>query len=574
MDQLKPILEGLSKHRFWVACSLIALSGLVVWFLASSSVADQRAKLMSEIQTSFSNTSALSGIDPKEGLTGIPEGVNTATVFPNQTTIEEMDRLTDEAKIAAREAWEFQYQKQQQLLVFPADLPENVRSAFSQYLPIESRLPRYNESTPNQEARVEFRSAYGDYIRERLPQLAEMIGARWAPSAAVAATGSAGSTSGIGSSPGAGSAPGGTMGPMGSSPGGATGTAEPTEDDTQYVVNWNPANQGYWLSASTSFTGRNGNTSSANQPTTHQVMYLQEDLWVLEAIFSVIKGVNGDADANDLATIKTIDHILVGASAGKIGGTATLDSAAGTPQAQGSAAMTPDAMMRMGMPGSSGSGGGGGGGGGNAASRAAAADFADPTNLRYVDRNFEPLSASDFFDSLNATSPEDAYLQVAKRIPVRLGFRMKETALLDLLARCANSTPPIEVHQVRINRHKPEAGTLAGGAGGGGMSGAGSGDGGGAPMGPLSAAMGGGGQSMGASVGQSGPGGGGSGSGQSTRGAAAPVETDVVGVEIYGVVYIFNPVPGDSDETNILKLANPPAEQAADRRVPAVAVAN
>ena len=33
--------------------------------------------------------------------------------------------------------------------------------------------------------------------------------------------------------------------------------------------------------------------------------------------------------------------------------------------------------------------------------------------------------------------------------------------------------------------------------------------------------------------------------------------TDVIGVEIYGVVYIYNPVPAESDNGNILKLANP-----------------
>ena len=33
--------------------------------------------------------------------------------------------------------------------------------------------------------------------------------------------------------------------------------------------------------------------------------------------------------------------------------------------------------------------------------------------------------------------------------------------------------------------------------------------------------------------------------------------SDVIGVEIYGVVYIYNPVPEVDDEQNILKLANP-----------------
>lgn len=572
MDQLKPILEGLSKHRFWVSCGLIAVLGLVVSYLATSSVRTQMDKYIADIRSQFTTTNGLSGIDPKEGLTGIPEGISTSnSVFPNKTTNTEMDRITDEAKAAAREAWEFQYNKQRQLLVFPADLSEDVRTAFRSYLPIESRLPRYNEVKPNNEARVEYRSAYGDYIRERLPQLAEMIGARWQPSASAGGSmgGTGSASSGLGASPGAGSAPGGAQGTMGAFPGTAGAGNDPnaTEDTTQ-VVAWNPANQGYWLAASTQFFQRNGNINESNQPTTHQVMYLQEDLWVLEAIFSVIKGVNGDADANDLAAIKTIDHILVGASAGKIGSSAALDNNSAAPQAQGSAGMTPDQMRQaMGSMSSSGRSAGGGG-----AASGAAADASDPANLRYVDRDFEPLSASDFFKSLKATDPDDAYLQVAKRIPVRLGFQMREAALIELLAQCANSNPPIEVHQVRINRHKPEGGTLAGGAGAGGMGPGGSS--GGAPMGPTGASMGGGGgsSSMGASVGGTGPGGMGSGAGANR--SAAPAETDVVGVEIYGVVYIFNPVPAQDDENNILKLVNPPANQAADRRNPTIAVAN
>ncbi|MCA9105198.1 MAG: hypothetical protein KDA83_07220 [Planctomycetales bacterium] len=578
MDQLKPILDGLKKHGFWVACGAVAVLGVVISFLATSSVQTQADKYRQEIGSAFTSAQGLSGVDPKEGLTGVTENVSTSsgTVFPNQSTLDEMDRLTDEAKIAAREAWEYQYSQQQRLLVFPADLSDNVRNAFRRLLPIESKLPRYSEIKADQEVRIEFRSAYGDYIRKRLPQLAEMIGAHWNPTAQAAATGSTGSvSSGLGAT-GMGSGPGGAAGPMTSPMGGVVGATgagtgdESVVDDRPEVVRWNPANQGFWLAASTQFQGRNGNTSSANQPTTHQVMYLQEDLWVLEAVFSVIKGVNGDADANDLADIKQVDHILVGASAGTIGSTSALDagSSAGGGSPQGPGSMDSRMMMMQGsaMPGS---GGPRGPSGGNSRNSPAAADVSDPANLRYVDRDFEPLSASDFFKSLKATTPDDAYLQVAKRIPVRLGFQMKESALINLLAQCANSDPPIEVHQVRINRHKPEAGSLSGAGGG---SGTGMSMSGGAPTGPTSVSVGGaGGQS--AAEGTMGAGGSGPGGRGAASAASAPSEdTGVVGVEIYGVVYIFNPVPTGTDESNILKLVHPPADQAADRRVPAVAV--
>lgn len=353
--------------------------------------------------------------------------------------------------------------------------------------------------------------------------------------------------SGSGSLPGGGSS--GSFGPpMGS---GGSSAAGGTSDDRPPVVNWNPANQGYWFGKTTVFTGRNGNTSPTNVPTTHQVMYLQEDLWVLEAVFSVIKGVNGDADANDLANIKTIDHILVGPSAGELGKISSLDETASVPSGMAggnSRNMSMDMMKSM-----SGSGASSG------ANANKPAPSADPAHRRYVDRDYKLLESTAFHSALTASSPSEAYLQVAKRIPVRLGFQMKEAALIDLLAQCANSNPPIEVRQVRINRHKPEAGSDGEG---------GSGSGGGAnPAGgmPVMAGMGGGGASM--SLGDP------SRRGGRSNQAEAP-SADVIGVEIYGVVYIFNPVPDETDPNDILKLANPePANnQAADRSRPVVPV--
>ena len=46
----------------------------------------------------------------------------------------------------------------------------------------------------------------------------------------------------------------------------------------------------------------------------------------MEAIFDVIKQTNGDGDANDLAPIKTVDHILLGQDAGSVGEMSSLDA--------------------------------------------------------------------------------------------------------------------------------------------------------------------------------------------------------------------------------------------------------
>jgi hypothetical protein len=538
MDQLKPIIQNLVTHRFWIGCSVMALATIIVAYLATSSVSKSRDQYVSDIKSKFTSTKNLAGIDPADGLANLSEEAKEAATvsFPNANTLDEMDVVTDAAKLAAREAWAYQYQQQQKLLVFPTDLPEEVRSAFKRYLPIEQKLPEFDEMKAQDQAREEYRMAYGGYIKARLPQLAKKIGAKWRPS----------SMGGMGGGPmgGMGGGPmGGMGGPMSGGPsggsmfGGSGGGSDPAnpmgggssgamnndpsleDDGTPEVVRWNPSNEAKWLDRATNFSGINFNRSPNNVPTTHQVMYVQEDLWVLEAVFDVIKRTNGDADANDLAPIKTVDHILLGQDAGSVGEMSSLD-AVGSASA-GSGRSAADMMKAMSEAMS------GGSGGGKKEEKAAESD--DPAHMRYVDKDFQLIESEEFHKDLGATSPDKAYLQVAKRIPVRLGFQMKETAILDLLSECANSDPPIEVRQVRINRHSADTGPSMMGGGGAGMD-------------PMAGAMG---------------------AGAPAGGAAAADEveqdtaSDVIGVEIYGVVYIYNPVPDENDAQNILKLANP-----------------
>ncbi|MEC8592420.1 MAG: hypothetical protein VXY07_11860 [Planctomycetota bacterium] len=528
MDQLKPIIQNLVKHRFWVACLSLVIAIIVVFYLASSSVSSARDKYVSDIKSKFTSTQNLAGIDPSEGLSNLADEVKESLedAFPNKAILDQMDNITDEAKISTRAAWGYQYQQQQKLLVFPTDLPEEVRSAFRRYLPIEQKLPKFDEMKQQDEAREEYRMAYGGYIKARLPQLAKKIGAKWRPSAmGDMGGGPMGGMSGgpMGGGPSGGNMFGGSGGsdpanPMGGGSSGAmSGDPSLADDGSPEVVAWNLANQAKWLERATSFAGINFNRSPNNVPTTHQVMYVQEDLWVLEAIFDVIKQTNGDADANDLAPIKTVDHILLGQDAGSVGEMSSLEKVG----AMGGADRNMADMMKAMSEGMS-----GGSSGGDKDEKAAESD--DPAHMRYVDKDFQLIEAENFHDDISATSPDKAYLQVAKRIPVRLGFQMKETAILDLLSECANSDPPIEVRQVRINQHSAEAGSsILGGPGAG--------------MDPMAGAMG-----AGAAGGES---------------AADEVEqdtaSDVIGVEIYGVVYIYNPVPEVDDEQNILKLANP-----------------
>ena len=101
----------------------------------------------------------------------------------------------------------------------------------------------------------------------------------------------------------------------------------------------------------------------------------------------------------------------------------------------------------------------------------------DPAINRYVDDKYQPLAPDRLRGALKSTTPEDALLAVAKRMPVRLRLIVDQRKLNVLLAKCGNSKLPLEVRQVRINRPAAPAGFGGGGMGGmggeGGMPGGG-----------------------------------------------------------------------------------------------------
>ena len=164
----------------------------------------------------------------------------------------------------------------------------------------------------------------------------------------------------------------------------------------------------------------------------------------------------------------------------------------------------------------------------------ATAESKDPVNNRYVDNANEPIAADKLRAAMVSNKVEDAPLAVAKRIPVRLRVKIDLHKIPHLLAACGNSPLPIQIRQVRING---AAGTGSGGSGdGGGFSvgdtdeGGDDGAAGGANM--MMMMMGGGG----------GAGGAGRAALQSREAKEVyPYEEEV---EIFGVVYIYNPYDG------------------------------
>ena len=269
------------------------------------------------------------------------------------------------------------------------------------------------------------------------------------------------------------------------------------------IVDWNPNSQQFIQQNHFDWSAGYGKT-----PTSLEVLYAQEDLWVLTALVDIIKQTNGDATVRHSAAIKEIQDISIGKYAGGVAGkvrTATSPGAAAATDQESSAA-TADAAEPAEEP-----------SGPVGEEGELGEKLVDPADLRYVDKDYKPLAAAQLRQAYSGNEA-DAYLRVAKRMPIRMRLRMDQRKINTLLAECANYKLTVEVRQVRVN--PPDAGSAQDDGGGrealrqpsyvepGGDRREGPGG----PVGPP---------------------------GTETVDMAFPYD---VTVEIYGIIYIYNPV--------------------------------
>jgi hypothetical protein len=606
MDKVKAQLALVKQHSFWVMCGGILIVCLVSWYMSTKAINSEREKQLTDIKQVFDGLKTIRDGNPKH---------------PNASTEQGMEVLNRAKSEDVLKAWQMQFDRQADILVWPPSFRED--PAFIQQVeklrPIEVvPFPTPITSDIDQNSR----RLYRDYITTEIPHLAEIIGATFVATAAAGGTGDDGFGGGYGAGPGGGLGAigggiggglsglgGGIGGASGSYPGGASGYAGgPGTDgsglpliEDKSIVLWNPANQQQLLNTHFGFVTRE------IAPTTLEVLYAQEDLWVLENIMQIIREANGDATARHEAAIKYIDFVRLGRSAIGLAGNITPVGAVAGAMGGMDGGMMPGGMMSsgaMGGPGAVGTAGadvagatagtgspdGGmtsempGGMGAMGGMMGGAAVAVDPAYGRYVDEKYAPLDPAKLRSALTSQNKDDALLAVAKRMPVRLRFRIDQRKMNKLLAECGNSKLPVEVRQVRLNRPAaPEGGgtggyggyggDMAGGYGGstdggygggmpggmggmpgmGGMSGMGgsigSDDGGGYSPGGYSSGgyggYGGAGGIGGAMGGASGfPGSGMAGGAARAVGGASSTATadyNLVDVELYGIVYIYNP---------------------------------
>jgi hypothetical protein len=504
MDQLKEQLIKIKPYAFWIACGVILIGSLATWYMATGTLYAQQAEFKQKIDGAFSG---LNGVEPK------------LANHPNAATHEQMTRLTQAYGEEIARGWQLQYQRQEGVLVWPASFDQEFHDAVKNLRPIE-KVPEKADVTLTIPANLRVR--YRDFITDELPTLAETIGGRWQASHDP-------STENIN--------PPQAIGPEG----------RPVVEVDRSMVIWDPANQQEIL------VGHFGFTAREDAPTTLEVLYAQEDLWVIQNLMGIIKRTNEGAEGRHDAAVKQIEFIRLGktalGTAGQVmvvgpGTNAVLGP--GGPGGQGEGLMAPP------QPGPPSPTGAPVGPAQPPVNPTSDQNYrgTDPGNWRYVDKNNVPLAgyqlraaiAPPVPGAMPATpNPETALLTVAKRMPVRLRLEIDQRKLNKLLTEFGNAPLPVEVRQLRINREPAPLGSPeAFFSGIGGPGGGGPGGGVPAPGGGVREGMGGNFPGPGPRYGEGMPG---TGVGQpqsATRDAT--LDTNLIKLEVYGIVYLYNPV--------------------------------
>jgi hypothetical protein len=189
----------------------------------------------------------------------------------------------------------------------------------------------------------------------------------------------------------------------------------------------------------------------------------------------------------------------------------------------------------------------------------------DPADGRYIsfatDKEFDSVKGVDLREAIKNISAVNAVDAVAKRLPIRMRLKIDPNHLSTLIAACGNADLMLEVYQTRLNT---EAAPSSGSGGGSGYGAFSSGGKGGPGMGDMESAGGpDGGSGMGGYGGMMGGSGGDGYGGGGLAGSMAAIKpmTEIT-VEIFGLIYLYNPVNiGNlgSDKVTDAPLDQPPA---------------
>jgi hypothetical protein len=399
-DNVRPYLDAVLKHHFWILLALVPLLVLPMVFLARGKLAAEIDSARSQIESRLSAVRSVTGIQP----------------HPNDEWSSEIDKATKRVKGQTLAEWRKVWDSQQPLRVWPASLgPDFVQKATT--LKPAAKLPR-----PMLER-------YQNSVRAIVRTLPARMGAD-----ELMVDGAAG-----GPGQPAGPPPGMIdPGMMRGRPG--------VPEKPMALVQWNPADQ-QRLYASFNWD---------RPPSTMQVVLAQEELWVYGVLADVIARVNKPAAGAFNAPVSLVEQLAVGYPAAEDrpgaagGGRIMVPVAAGqaNPMGEFTPPSDPSTMEggAVGRPPHPRFGGGGVGGPMGGPGGEAPPDASPDDLLRswiYVDFAGKPLTAAEL-----ASSPD---AQLVHLVPFVIRAVVDERKLDTLLVDLATAPVPIDVRQVRIN---------------------------------------------------------------------------------------------------------------------------
>lgn len=415
MDQLKEQLAVVMKHGFWISTAIILLGAVVIWYLVTGRLVAENEERTRKIE-------------------GYVQQVNNVrselSNHPNQISHDQMEVMIENRQSEVLEAWQTVFDAQREILTWPRDvLQAELVNDYESLIPIEAFI----EFPPTEEQEVEttLRNSYKRYIGNVLPDLAKIANTEW-----VAEMNASSPSMGMGMGMGMEDDMGMGMDP--SMMRGGMANIDITGAEKGPLVKWPAASQEGMI--------RELFPWWPNRPSTLDVYYSQENLWILRQLLAIVADVNGDAKQAFEAKIHEINRLSMGRRV-RFGAGAMASPGMGSMAAMMGMGMDMDGMemdgmemgMDMEMDGMMGMDG-----------MMMMGETVDPADNRYVDTLMEPIDGATLRAAFASTSPEDAPLKVAKRVPVMMSLQIDQRAVPDLIASCGSAPLMVEVKQTRV----------------------------------------------------------------------------------------------------------------------------
>ncbi len=264
-----PLPDKLQKSMFWIVIGVLALVLLVVWILATGSVANQTSKQITEIEGYFTTAT---GINP------------TA----NQKTVDAIKAEVEKRKKNMMDAWKRVDDRQKQELVWPEQVlgPNPKPGLPKEFVDATKKLPAAPEwLDPRVEPlRLEHKEMFRNTAKGQIQTLCDIISSVNRIEGKTAAQPS------------------------------ATAAANQTEDVPL------PGDICLWTTASQQSAAQLLQFAEGSNPLTQDIMYAQESMWVYQSLFKIIKATNDSIKESkppkDLAhynaPVKMIHEISIG----------------------------------------------------------------------------------------------------------------------------------------------------------------------------------------------------------------------------------------------------------------------